>query len=181
MLKPFEWTHNKWLWPLCVSAVINVQALSFQIKSGKRARQERLSQSKNPAVRNCSSQQLHINAVITTVSADVNFLFIWLHLVCLNNPVGVLLPFALRKWLQTMRVIVYKHAHISCLTLFCQCKSVGFLLGLRQHECYVSGFEITVNKYIIKLKEENGMRVHKRHKIRSFRLHCSGQASLLNW
>lgn len=104
---------------------------------------------KNPAVRNCSGQQLHINAVITIASADVNFLFIWLHLVCLNNAVGVLLPFALRKWLQTMRIIVNKYTHISCLTLFCHWKSVGFLLGLPLHECYVSGFEITVNKYII--------------------------------
>lgn len=77
------------MWPLCISAVITAQALSFKIKSSKLARQERLSQSKTPAVRNCSSQQLHINVVITKASVDVNFLFIWLHLVSLNGAVGV--------------------------------------------------------------------------------------------
>lgn len=88
-------------------------------------------------MRNCSSQQLHINAVITTASADVNFLFIWLHLVCLNSAVGVYVLFALRKWQQTMRLIGYKHAHISCLTFFCHRESAqisvsytGFLLVL---------------------------------------------------
>lgn len=81
---------------------------------------KRLSQSKNPAVRNCSSQQLHINAVITSASADVNFLFIWLHLVCLSY--RALRRFALRKCQQTMRVIGYKRAHITILTFYCHCK-----------------------------------------------------------
>lgn len=66
----------------------HTHTLSFKIKSGKLARQERLSQSKAPAVRDCSSLQLHINAAITTASVDVNFLFICLYLVGPNGAVG---------------------------------------------------------------------------------------------
>lgn len=45
---------------------------------------------KTPAVRNCSRQQLHINAVIITASVDVHFPFVWLHLARRNRAVGVL-------------------------------------------------------------------------------------------